>query len=714
MFGFILLTVGSGAMIVTATIKRRPKQPLVDILLSKEKKGRFLNPPFLQQIYPKAKQMVLQLTSVIETSKHHQKSKEEIAAWSHLVQATFAVGLTALGSLYYTPLYILSLLFVAAPFIHHYQLAWRSLVHEKRVDANVLFVAFVAAAVFGSSFLTMMIGGWFRVLANWLVIKTEDHSKREVLDLLGQQNRFVWMLVDGTEIEVPIEQVQVGDVVVVYAGQIVPIDGVIVEGVAAIDQKMLTGESQPVDKEVGDLALASTMVLSGRICLQVERTGQSTVVAKIGELLTTTSDFKETIQSRADALNDELSLPFLLFSVAVFPFIGLDRVLGILMAMPGYRMVLFGPLNMLGYLHLAARSSILVKDGRSLELLQTIDTVVFDKTGTLTLEQPTVHSIYTCSETDTRYDSRDVLTYAAAAEAKQSHPIALAILQAAADQQIPLTVIDDMHYEIGYGVEAVMQGQKIWVGSHRFMHMQEIAIPPEIEAIQVESHAKGHTLVMVAVDKQQGDKQSDKQLVGAIELKPTVRPEAQLIVDDLRTRGFSLYMISGDHDAPTRHLSDELGMDGYFAEVLPEEKSTFVKQLQDDGHAVCFIGDGINDSIALKQADVSISLRGATTIATDTAQIVLMDEHLQQLPRLFTLADEFNDNMNACFLAATIPNLFIIGGALFLGWGFMTSTLLVQVSSPFVFYTILRPLLKTDSSEARYTDKFGHGSYGQQ
>ncbi|MCB0112328.1 MAG: HAD-IC family P-type ATPase, partial [Caldilineaceae bacterium] len=151
--------------------------------------------------------------------------------------------------------------------------------------------------------------------------------------------------------------------------------------------------------------------------------------------------------------------------------------------------------------------------------------------------------------------------------------------------------------------------------------------------------------------------------------------------------------ISGDHDAPTRRLADELGMDGYFAEVLPEDKADLVKQLQAQGRKVCFVGDGINDSIALKSANVSISLHGATTIAIDTAQIVLMDGDLAQLPRIFTLADEFTANMRVNFLAATIPCIVIIGGALFLGWGLLPSLILYQVSVPFALYNTVRPLL---------------------
>jgi Cu2+-exporting ATPase len=185
----------------------------------------------------------------------------------------------------------------------------------------------------------------------------------------------------------------------------------------------------------------------------------------------------------------------------------------------------------------------------------------------------------------------------------------------------------------------------------------------------------------------------DGALAGALVLQPTLRPEAETIVRQLRTRGLQLYIISGDHEAPTQRLADHLSMDGYFAEVLPEDKADLVRQLQAEGRKVCFVGDGINDSIALKTANVSISLHGATTIAIDTAQIVMMEGNLAQLPAIFTLADEFAANMRVNFLAATLPSALILGGALFLGWGLTTSILLYQVSVPFALYNTVRPLL---------------------
>lgn len=607
------------------------------------------------------------------------KSEAEQQALAELKRVAIGAGLAVVGFLWY-PLQIAGVLCLLPTMAGTFKTALHHLIHERRATGDLLSAVFLAAALGGGLWFPLNVGGLFLVLTKWLAVKTEDQSKQGIIDLFGQQIRSVWLLVDGVEVEVPVERAQPGDRIVIHAGQMAPMDGTIVEGHASIDQHMLTGEAQPAEKGPGDPVLAATIVLTGRITVAVEKAGAATTAAQIGRILTDTSDFKESLVARATEFNDRMALPFLLLGGLTLPFIGLDRALGVLTGTPGYRMVLYGPLSMLSYLHLAAQQGILIKDGRSLELLQEVDTVVFDKTGTLTLDQPFVKGIYACEG----FREEAVLAYAAAAETKQSHPIARAILEAAAAQGIMLPSIEDAAYEIGYGIQVRLAGKTILVGSRRFMAMREIALPPTIQVLQEEVHHAGHSLVLVAVDG---------VLAGAITLQPTLRPEAKTIVQQLRARGLQLYIISGDHDAPTRRLAAELGMDGYFAEVLPEDKADLVKQLQEQGRKVCFVGDGINDSIALKSANVSISLHGATTIAIDTAQIVLMDGNLAQLSQIFTLADAFAANMRVNFLAATVPCIVIIGGALFLGWGLLPSLILYQVSVPFALYNTVRPLL---------------------
>ena len=299
----------------------------------------------------------------------------------------------------------------------------------------------------------------------------------------------------------------------------------------------------------------------------------------------------------------------------------------------------------------------MIKDGRALDRLAAIDTVVFDKTGTLTLERQRLVRIHCCP----KHAEDQVLAFAAAAEQRQSHPIALAILAAAAERQLTLPPLDEAHVALGFGLKALIQGQQVRVGSERFFAMEHLVPPPKLLAAQAAAHAEGHALVFVAV----GD-----AVAGAIELEAVLRPEAKDTIDWLRHQGLALYILSGDQEAPTSRLASELGMDGYFANTLPEQKAERVQALQAQGKQVCFIGDGINDAIALRQSEVSISLRGATTVATDAAQVVLMDDDLTQLRLLWELAKGFQHSLTTNALRAKQWSLLAAAGVLALPFGF--------------------------------------------
>jgi Cu2+-exporting ATPase len=461
----------------------------------------------------------------------------------------------------------------------------------------------------------------------------------------------VWVYKDGVEIEVPFTSVQAGDLVIVDAGHMIPVDGVIAEGMASIDQRALTGEAQPAEKTVGDVVFAATIVLAGKIFIRVEKTGAETAAAQIGQILNSTSNFTSSVQLRGQAISDRSALPTLLLSGLALPLAGPNASLAVLFSGLGYTMKILGPLSVLNFLQVTSHHGILIKDGRALEQLSKVDTIVFDKTGTLTLDQPHVGAIYTCYN----YTPDLLLTLAAAAEHRQSHPVARAILHAAQEKALMLPAIHDAAYEVGYGIQVTWNEDVIRVGSHRYMTMSAISIPAEFEILREKAHVQGYSLVYVAVND---------RLAGALELHPTVRPEAKRIVAGLRAAGLDLYIISGDQTGPTRALAEQLGIEHFFAETLPEHKADHIARLQEQGRFVCFIGDGINDSIALKKAQVSISLRGASTIATDTAQIILMDQTLNQLETLFTLSQKFESNMRWNFMSSTVPGTVIIGGAL--------------------------------------------------
>ncbi len=450
------------------------------------------------------------------------------------------------------------------------------------------------------------------------------------------------------------EGLQPGDIVVVASEEIIPIDGVIVERACSIDQHILTGEAQPVEKGVGDSVFAFTIILSGKIYIRTDESGQNTVAAQINNVLTDMKSHVEQTELNADKINDQWALPMLLLSA---PFLLSGRVpqgINILVAGPTTGLRITSPVTLLNFLKILSGHHIFVKDGRALKLLTEIDTIVFDKTGTLTLNTPSVGNVYSLGQC-----SKDtILSYAAAAEQRQSHPIAQAILEEAYNRQLILPVIDDSHYELGLGIKAMFDGKKVLVRSMSFIAGEGIRIPRELKTIQEISHHQGYSLVIAAIGNQ----------LGAIELHPTIRPEAPDVIKKL-SKNYNLYIISGDHKEPTRKMAETLNIDHYFAEVLPQDKACLIKKLKREGKSICFVGDGINDSVALKEADVSISLEGASTIAVNTANIILTKGTLKELPLLFEVMQEFKQNSTHSKLISAIPNTLCLIGTLFLGWG---------------------------------------------
>jgi len=564
-----------------------------------------------------------------------------------------------------------------------YKTAYEIAMVEKRLSTAHLMVLYFSAMWLGGYYIIGMLGTLIASISQKIMLISEDVSRYELVNVFQQQPRSVWVLAEGTEIEVPFEQVKAGDILVLDVGQTIPVDGEIVQGVASIDQHMLTGESQPVDKTLGDSVLASTIVLGGRISVRVEKTGKETSAAQIGEILSRGTEYQLSMEARAIKIADRTLIPMLVIGGISLPFVGVTGAAAVLGSNFTLNMIWLRLLTMLNFLNISSKHRILVKDGEALEHLKQIDTVVFDKTGTLTVEQPHVVNVHACGQ----HSSEEVLKMAAAAEHRQKHPVAQAILEAAKARQLTLPNVDEAQYEIGFGIKVNLENQLIRVGSRRFMDMESIIISGDMQQLEASCSGNGHSLVYVAVDD---------ELAGIIELKATTRPEADEIVRGLHERGMKLYIISGDSEVPTKALANELNIDGYFASTLPEGKADLIKQLQAEGRNVCFIGDGINDAIALKQADVSISLSGATTAATDTAQVVLMDADLKQFITLMDLSHALDDNIDRNFKWAGGMSLVSVGGILFFHAGFLLVEILAALQIVQGVRIASQPLLNKD------------------
>lgn len=339
--------------------------------------------------------------------------------------STVSVGVAAARQFFFPSLSLLNAAlyaYIAFPALRE---AEKSLVQNRKINGYVLDAMLITLALSQGQYFAAAMVIWFFYLGRKILAKTEDHSKKMLTNIFVQQPNSVWMLKENIEIEIPLSELKVNDIVVVNTGEVVPIDGIITQGMAMIDQHALTGESQPAEKGIGDPVFASTLLLTGKIYVKVEKTGEQTTVAKIGQFLTQSAYFKTKIQSKGEELADKSVKPILGAGLLALPLLGPYGMAAVLYCSFGNIIRVLASLGTLNHLNIAAHKGILVKDGRAIEYLTEVDTVLFDKTGTLTQEEPEIGQIIVCDN----YEKDEVLKYAAAAECKLAHPIARAILK---------------------------------------------------------------------------------------------------------------------------------------------------------------------------------------------------------------------------------------------------------------------------------------------
>lgn len=555
---------------------------------------------------------------------------------------------------------IAAYLYSSIPYMRNVE---RSLARDEKVNVDVLFFT-ADVLTFGTRhYFTAALGLSMIHHGRYLVGKARDDSAKMVAHLYREMPQSVWQLIDGVEIETPLAAIKAGDLIIVTSGSVIPVDGVIQDGNALIDQQALTGESQPAEREYGDPVFANTIVIAGRLLIRVDRSGDETTSAQISEMLLNSVSFKSGVQLKGEQWADKMALPMLASAAVVLPLIGPVSTAVFINSHIGARILLFAPLTTLRHISEASKLGVLVKDGRALEQLGQVDTILFDKTGTLTTDEPEVTRV----TARLRRTEHEILAYAATAERKLDHPIARAILEKAREAHARTFDVEDSTYTMGYGTTVIVDGKVIRVGSLRFFQLEGIRIPQDVLRMQQASHALGHTFILVGIDR---------HVAGTLELQPQIRSEASKMIAELRGLGIRhLAIVSGDDDAPTKKLAHDLGMDEYFCNVLPESKAQIVESLQAQGRVVCFIGDGINDSIALKKANVSMSIAGATSIAKDMAEIVYMDGSLTHLVEVIELARRLDVNLKRALGLCVVPSVVNLSGAFIFNFNILTALL---------------------------------------
>jgi heavy metal translocating P-type ATPase len=640
------------------------------------------------------RQLVKQQTQVAQQSLEHrvigkvgtseiiavEEKKTEVVAKvkTHLRAATAVGSCIAIGTVF--PVAVVAVpgivVWATMPVVRSAAEYWKK---NGRPDVYTLSASRFGMLLASQSFFSLFFGMLMRWAHGTLYLQTKDRSRRIISELFGKQAETAWLVTDSGEVNVPIGDLKVGDVVAVQAGDLLPVDGRVVSGAARVDQQMLTGEERPVELFPGEIAFAGTQLVSGRVFIKAERTGAETTAGRIVSVLNQTTEYRLTTEIQAKRIADRSAPYHLGIGALALPFIGLYRTAGLLLALPTAEVLLFtGPIGMLGTLARAAEHGIAIMDGRTLEMLPEVDTVVFDKTGTLTLPVPVVDHVVT----EDGIAENDLIVWAAAAEHRQTHPVALAIREEATRRSLDLHEPEEADYSPSNGIQARILGKLILVGSGRYMEMMDVGISDRARAAADQARADGRPFVYVACDG---------QIAGTIVLRTSLRPEARDVVKALQERGLHVRILSGDGKAQTEAAARELGVDGYDAEVLPQEKAYVVQRLREEGRFVCFVGDGINDLVAMRAAQVSIAVAGATTAANAVAGIMIYDGDLKHVVHTLKIGDLFRQRLSESIMVSFIPDSVSVGLILFGGAGFMTAVVLGWFSVGSALATILRP-----------------------
>jgi Cu2+-exporting ATPase len=543
-------------------------------------------------------------------------------SWVNLGLSSLAVGLGLFAESALAPW------LVGAAALPIFARAADALTRRGRLNVDVLDAAATAVLASQGQIQTAAAMVWLVSLGDFIRDLTLQKSQRAVLDLFDGTVRSAWVVRDGKKIQVGIEEICEGDEVVVYPGELIPVDGVVLSGHALVDQKMLTGESMPVEKKEGEAVYAATVVRDGKLYLRAANVGDDTVVAKVIQLVRDAPVRETRIQNYAEHFADRLvPWSFLAAGGAFMLTRNAGHAAALLIIDYGTGIRVAAPTTVLASVGKAAKNGILIKGGRYLEQLARVDAIVFDKTGTLTAGVPTVIDVITYRDGD----ANQILALAASAEARLTHPISEAIVRAAESRSIPIPERTTSQYTIGLGVEAVVEGAVVHVGCGRFMATQGVDLRKASRDMK-RLGREAASPIFVAIDG---------KLAGLLVCTDPLRPEAADVVRGLRERGIDkVVMLTGDQPAVAQEVAQSLGITRCIADALPQEKSEFVKGLQRDGYTVAVIGDGINDSPALAQADVGIAVGGGADVARETAHVALLAGDLRKIPQVIDVARE--------------------------------------------------------------------------
>jgi Cu2+-exporting ATPase len=531
--------------------------------------------------------------------------------------------------------------------------AWRVIRYQRRLNVDFLDVLAIAASLMQGNPVAGGIVIWLIKLGDWIRDLTAAGSKRAISELLEFQTKTAWVIREGVINRIPATELIVGDEVVIYPGEVIPIDGEIIDGHAMIDQKTITGEGLPIMRAEGEAVFAATVIRDGQLTVRAIRVGTSTTAGQIARLVESAPIGDTRMQNHAEKLADRLVTPTLGLAVGTAALTGdFNRFLSLVIVDYGTGIRVAAPTAVLASMTHAARAGIIIKSGAHMEKLAEVDTMIFDKTGTLTHGSPVVLDVISYGKGVT---DRHLLGLAAAAETRLTHPVAEALRVKAQAVGANIPDCDETTYRIGLGVEGQVNGYYLHVGNERLMRQSGINIRAA-ESDRAAMDNQGYSCIYVAVDG---------TLAGLVPFTDQIRPESGEIIQRLHAMGVrNTVMLTGDNAVVAQAVGRRLGLTRQFADMLPADKAEVIQQFQREGNIVAMVGDGINDSPALSFADVGIAMKHGAEVARESADVVLMEDSLWKLVKAVEISRGAVGLIRQNYAIVTVLNTLALGLAL--------------------------------------------------
>lgn len=508
------------------------------------------------------------------------------------------------------------------------------------------------------------------LLGKMLEAVSKGKTGEAIKKLMGLAPKTAFVIQNGAETEIPVEEVEIGDIIIVKPGSKIPVDGVVIEGHTAIDESMLTGESMPVDKKAGDKVYAASLNTTGTVKFRAEKVGSDTALAQIIKLVEQAQGSKAPIAKLADIVAGYFVPAVIAIAVAsgIAWFIGtgdfkfaLTIFISVLVIACPCALGLATPTAIMVGTGKGAENGILIKSGEALETAHKINAIILDKTGTITEGKPSVTDLICASN----FTQEKLLQLVASAEKNSEHPLGQAIVRGAQEKSLALLEAENFNSITGQGIEAQIAGLSVFVGNRKMMEEKNISVK-ELEKDADKLAEEGKTPVFVA---------TDGQPAGIVAVADVVKKSSRAAIESLHKMGIEVAMITGDNKKTAEAIARQVGIDRVLAEVLPQDKAFEVKKLQKEGRKVAMVGDGINDAPALAQSDIGIAIGSGTDVAMESADIVLMHSDLTDVPTAILLSKKTIRNIK--------QNLF---------WAFGYNTIGIPVAAG-VLYLFGGPLL---------------------